>query len=81
MAKNGMVSARDIVGKRITGFNPNPVPFPTRQGHVIHRPTIELDDGSWLYFVVEETDLTEYGVVVGRQVRRRTRPHDESPSH
>lgn len=60
-----MVSARELVGRKIVGFDPGAFADPPRG--VAHRPTIHLDDGSHLYFSVEETEHgAEYGVFVGR---------------
>jgi len=60
-----MVSARELVGKRIVAFDPGVfVPCEEWRG-VCHNPTITLDDGTRLYFVVEETGA-EYGIFIGR---------------
>lgn len=59
-----MVSARELIGKRIIGFSPNP--FPDGRGTTAHNPHLYLDDGSVLIFVTEETDLGVYGVFMSR---------------
>lgn len=58
-----MVSARELIGKKIVGFTPNSAK--DRLGRIYHEPTIALDDGSVLYFLAEETE-DEYGVFIGR---------------
>ena len=67
-----MVSAREIVGKRIIAFNPGSYASRGERGNTtIHEPTITLEDGSFLYFVTEENHNGEsYGVFVGRSRQR-----------
>ena len=66
-----MVSAREIAGKRIVGFEPGA--YPAGEGAfrtVMHQPRIHLDDGSFLYFVTEEEpDGGDYGVFIGRSIK------------
>jgi hypothetical protein len=59
-----MVSAREIVGKRIVRFDPGAKV--DKDGRAYHDPTIHLDDGSYLYCVAEETPHLEYGIFMGR---------------
>lgn len=59
-----MVQARQLVGRTIVGFDP--CPFDDGRGGIAHDPVILLDDGSRLRFVVEETDVGEYGVWIGK---------------
>jgi hypothetical protein len=67
-----MVSARQLAGRRIVGFRPNPFDAEdTPHSRWAHDPTILLDDGSALYFVVEETEFGEYGVFVGKTKAKR----------
>lgn len=76
-----MPTAKRLEGKRIVRFRSNP--FRTARGDWAHSPTISLDDGSLLRFVVEETDSYEYGVfivVTKRNARRRTRSKPPSDS-
>lgn len=59
-----MVSAREIVGKRITAFHPRAQAV---KGRTMHQPRVELDDGSFLYFVTEEhPEGNWYGTFIGR---------------
>ena len=61
-----MVSARQIVGRRIIGFDPKP--FSDGRGFATcHDPEIVLDDGSVLVFVTEETGKGSYGTWIGRR--------------
>ena len=75
------VSAREIVGKRITAFE-NPTARARNYGNTKYHPDprIWLDDGSCLYFVVEETDHDEYGVFVGRAIPGGLRLMAASPA-
>jgi hypothetical protein len=68
-----MVSAREIVGKRITGFTYQTFPQGANGGGVLHIDvTLTLDDGSFLYFITEESDGgDEYGMFVGRSMPRK----------
>lgn len=67
-----MVSAREIVGKRIVRFDPGAKV--DKDGRAYHDPTIHLDDGSFLYCVTEETTDMEYGTFMGRgRLRREAR--------
>lgn len=59
-----MVSSRQLVGRRIVGFDPRP--FPDDRGGVAHNPVIRLDDGSQLAFIIEETEHGEYGTRIVR---------------
>ena len=61
-----MVSAREIVGKKIVGFNPGLFPDGQGAGAMAHDPVIFLDDGSRLHFLAEETQVGEYGVQIIR---------------
>jgi len=64
-----MVSAREIVGKRIVAFRPGAY----RAGRdvfttTMHEPEIELEDGSVLVFVTEEhPEGDSYGMWIGRR--------------
>lgn len=66
-----MVSAREIVGKRIVAFDPGP--FDDGRGQTAHNPRIVLDDGSVLFVTVKETDTGDYGVFMGRHKPERER--------
>jgi hypothetical protein len=60
-----MVSARELVGKRIVAFDPGAHEDPEYK--TVHTPRITLEDGSYLYFVAEETsDGAYYGTFIGR---------------
>jgi hypothetical protein len=63
-----MVSKRQLVGRRIVDFHPGV--FDDGRGGTAHEPRITLDDGSQLYFIVEETE-GEYGIFIGKTKRRR----------
>jgi len=70
------VSAREIIGRRIVGFV-NPTEF-ARDGRVDRTayhpdPRILLDDGSYLFFITEETDHDQYGIFVGRSPKPKGR--------
>jgi len=73
--KYNMVSAREIVGKRITAFDPRPYRAGSETGKsrlIMHDPIITLDDGSILVFHTEEhPDGGEYGAFIQRVKRRR----------
>lgn len=61
-----MVSAREIVGKKIVSFDPGTYIL---HGQTLHNPHIRLDDGSVLYFSAEEkwsADGDGYGIFIGR---------------
>jgi hypothetical protein len=69
-----MVSARQLIGRTIVGFEPNP--FDGRahaheEKRLAHDPVIKLDDGSDLLFITEETESGAYGV---RIVKIKPRP-------
>ena len=66
MSSGRMVSAREIVGKRIVRFTYD-VDLVKDRGTIHSNVQIHLDDGSFLYFRTEETD-DEYGTYVGRVV-------------
>jgi hypothetical protein len=70
-----MVSAREIVGKRIVAFRPNS--YLAGEGEMkttMHEPSIVLDDGSVLFFMTEEhPDGADYGVYVGRHIPKGKR--------
>ena len=61
-----MVSTREIAGKRIIDLTYTPVR--RSDGRPNHLDvTMHLDDGSYLYFIAEETEEgDEYGVFIGR---------------
>lgn len=60
---------RELIGKRIVAFEPNT--WRDENGQARHNPIIRLDDGSALFFAVEELNSGDgYGVFVQR-VRRR----------
>ena len=66
-----MVSAKQLVGRRIVGFAPRPSPdgpkLPGGKHTCIHQPVIELDDGSRLVFQTEESENgTHYGTLIIR---------------
>lgn len=67
-----MVSARQLIGRKIVGFNAHPFPDgrPHGSGTVAHDPEIMLDDGTRLYFVVEETEVGMYGIFIGKTARK-----------
>ena len=64
-----MPQERELVGRKIVGFKANP--FADGRGGLAHDPALVLDDGSILRFVVEETDVHEYGVFVRRILPRK----------
>lgn len=72
-----MVAAREIVGRRIVAFRPNPsadgkIGMGGRAA-IVHYPEIELDDGSVLYFVTEEVDEgADYGTFIGRRPKEKS---------
>ena len=69
-----MVSARELVGRRIIAFEP--LPFKSGESHdnrLAHRPIVYLDDGSCLTFTTEEVE-GDYGTFIGRH------PHCAPPS-
>ena len=71
-----MVSAREIVGKRIVAFRPGT----SRQGQgasqtTMHDPEIELEDGTVLVFGTEEhPDAAWYGIWIGRRLAPKVKP-------
>lgn len=68
-----MVSAREIVGKRITGFTYDSTPGAGSSGSTLHTNVVmRLDDGTFLTFSTEESE-GDYGLFVGRH-RYVTRP-------
>jgi len=64
-----MVSARQLIGRKIVGFTPGPDNAGGTRG-IFHTPRIYLDDGTFLYFVTEETDVAEYGTFIGKSKKR-----------
>ncbi len=71
--KHRMVSAREIVGKRIVAFAPNTTPGLSNTGGPAHNPRIILDDGSVLVFITEELrDGADYGTLILRVKRTET---------
>jgi hypothetical protein len=66
-----MINPGHIEGKRIVRVDTNP--FPDGRGGTAHEPRITLDDGSVLFFMVEETDTAEpYGVDIKRVLPTKT---------
>lgn len=64
-----MVSARELVGRRIVAFRPG---THVEDGKVMHEPAIDLDDGTTLVFMAEEHPQgEEYGVWIGRVIHKR----------
>lgn len=64
-----MVSAREIVGKKIVRFDPGLAGISSNSGRPLHsEPRIYLDDGSFLYFMTEEPgeEGDMYGTFIGR---------------
>lgn len=68
---NRMVSARQLVGRKIVGFTCDVSRDAT--GRLAHTPRVVLDDGSVLLFSVEETDEggghsppSGYGVLISK---------------
>ena len=60
-----MISAKEIVGKTITAFDPGA--WLDGDGTMKHSPRITLSDGSVLYFRTEELeDGSAYGTFIGR---------------
>jgi hypothetical protein len=68
-----MVSTREIAGKRIKGIRYQAIPNGATAGGVLHSDvTIDLEDGSFLYFRTEEAvDGGDYGTWVGYVPARR----------
>lgn len=66
-----MVSAREIVGRRITGFRYDAHPGAQASGGTLHTGVcIDLDDGSYLLFDTEESENGDaYGTFVWRRRR------------
>ncbi len=64
-----MISARQLVGRTIVRFDPGSGRVGDNENkgrRTLHSPRIELDDGTILYFIVEEApDGSEPGVFVG----------------
>lgn len=63
-----MIRTREVVGRRIVAVRSNRW-WDSGRRFWAHRPVIVLDDGSELFFSVEETDSGEYGISVGRRKR------------
>ncbi len=70
-----MVSARQIVGRKIVDFRPGSGRVGNVNGRnrvTMHSPIIVLDDGTELYFVVEEApDGSDYGIFIGATTKER----------
>jgi hypothetical protein len=66
-----MVSARELVGRKIVGFRPNPFGSGRPEAPVAHDPVIVLDDDSCLTFTTEETEVGEYGIHITRHQPKR----------
>lgn len=62
MTRHRMVSARQLIGRKIVGFDPRP--FGDSRGGRAYKPAIYLDDGTRLEFITQETDGDDYGVLV-----------------
>lgn len=56
-----------LIGRTITAVDMRP--FPDGRGGTAHDPVITLDNGRVLWFVVDETEVGEYGVCVYISVR------------
>lgn len=54
---------RSLVGRTITAVDYRP--FSDGKGGMAHNPVIKLDNGREIYFLVEETEVGEYGVSIG----------------
>ena len=70
-----MVSARELVGKTITAFDPGAGKPDGKDpnAYTMHSPSITLSDGSRLWFRVEEhPEGGEYGVFIGRTKAKGT---------
>jgi len=65
-----MVSARELVGRRITAFAARAQR--DNDGRLIHYPTMTLDDGSRLVFSVEEATDIEAGIFIMKVNPRRS---------
>lgn len=66
----GMVSRRQLVGRRIVGFEPHPSKDGPH-GSTVHDPVIYLDDGSQLRFIAEELEEGgNYGVLIRKTKAR-----------
>ncbi len=66
-----MVSAREIVGRRIVAFDPGTTRQADGPGYrTIHYPSITLDDGSRLFFCAEELPSADadHGTLIGRVI-------------
>jgi hypothetical protein len=59
-----MVSARQLVGRRIVGFQANA--YRNGEFGIIHHPVIFLDDGTKLFFITEEDGRNgaDYGTTI-----------------
>jgi hypothetical protein len=68
-----MVSARELIGRRIVGFEPDAHPGEGSGGFTAHlSPSIRLDDGSVLTFMAEELENGDgYGIWIGRVIPPR----------
>jgi hypothetical protein len=64
---------KHLVGRTIVDVDPGP--FSNGKGGTAHDPTLTLDDGRKVFFVVEETEVGKYGIslcISTRPNRRRT---------
>ena len=65
-------SERQLMGRRIVGFDAGTWVAGDRDRTRMHDPTIKLDDGSFLRFMAEENPSGgEYGVMVLRSLPRK----------
>jgi len=72
-ANRSQRQANLLVGRRIDQIKLHP--FDDMRGGIATDPTIQLDDGSVIQFVVQETETGEYGVKleIVRQTNETTR--------
>lgn len=54
---------RALIGRKIVGVDFRP--FDDGKGGTAHNPTLMLDNGRRVYFTTEETDMGEYGTLIG----------------
>lgn len=61
-----MVSARQLIGRTIVGFEPRPFPAGSKamSAPTAHDPVIILDNGQRLLFRTEETEVGRYGTCI-----------------
>ena len=77
VARDAASTARAMVGRTIVDVDLHPFD-PENAGQVdgdeyAYNPVVTLDDGTRLFFVVQESEIGEYGVKICRNVQNRKR--------